>query len=100
MPEWKIEIRQQLENLRLAPAREAAIIEELSQHLDDCYADSLARGATPVEAARAALTELSDRQFLARELRRIEQQFPQDPIVLGHNRRNNMLADVLQRSEE
>src|SRR5262245_19775081 len=96
MPEWKKEIRQQLENLRLAPAREAAIIEELSQHLDDCYADSLARGATPVEAARAALTELSDRQFLARELRRIEQQFPQDPIVLGHNRRNNMLADVLQ----
>ncbi|MGH9934735.1 MAG: permease prefix domain 1-containing protein, partial [Blastocatellia bacterium] len=96
MPEWKQEIRRRLASLNLAPSREAAIIEELSQHLDDCYAESLARGATPEEASRAALAELSDRQLLARELRRVERQIAQEPIVLGTNQRSNMIADLWQ----
>ena len=35
MPDWKEAIRRQLSGLRLAPTREAEIVEELSQHLDD-----------------------------------------------------------------
>jgi hypothetical protein len=54
MPEWEQEIRGRLASLHLAPARETAIIEELSQHHDDCYAESLAGGATEDEAFRAA----------------------------------------------
>ncbi len=96
MPDWKQEIRQRLAHLRLSPVREAAIIEELSQHLDDCYADLLARGVPPAEASSATLGELNDRQFLARELRRIEQQFPFEPIVLGTDRRSNMLGHLWQ----
>jgi len=47
MPEWKEEIRQRLASLNLQPEREAEIVEELSQHLEDRYAERLARGATP-----------------------------------------------------
>lgn len=72
MPDWKPEIRQRLATLKLEPTREAAIIEELAQHLDDCYAELLAGGATEVEAQRAALAELSESELLARELRRVE----------------------------
>ena len=50
MPEWKEEIRRRLADSKLEPAREAEIIEELSQHLEDRYAESLAGGATPDEA--------------------------------------------------
>jgi hypothetical protein len=96
MPEWKQEIRRRLANLKLAPPREAAIVEELSQHLDDCYAESLAHGATEEEACRMALAELSDEQVLARGLRRVEQQSPIDPLVFGTNRRSNMIADLGQ----
>jgi hypothetical protein len=31
MPEWKPELRRRLQSLKLAPMREAAIIEELAQ---------------------------------------------------------------------
>jgi hypothetical protein len=59
MPDWKPEIRRRLANLQLLPTREAAIVEELAQHLDDCYAELLAGGATEDAAYRAALAELS-----------------------------------------
>jgi hypothetical protein len=37
MPEWKEEIRDLLAGLKLAPTREAEIVEELAQHLEDRY---------------------------------------------------------------
>src|SRR5688572_7593846 len=96
MPEWKQEIRRRLANLKLEPAREAAIIEELSQHLDDCYAELLAGGSPPAEAARLALAELSESETLQRELRRVECASLPEPITLGTNRRTNMIAGLLQ----
>jgi hypothetical protein len=99
MPEWKDEIKNRLANLNLEPAREAEIAEELSQHLDDYYAESVARGATVEEAHRAALAELSDQQLLARELRRVERQVAPESIMisaLGANERRNMLTDFGQ----
>jgi macrolide transport system ATP-binding/permease protein len=95
MPDWKQEIKTRLAGLQLEPAREAGIVEELTQHLDDHYADSLAGGATPEEAYRAALAELSESESLARELQRVERYAPQEPIVLGA-RRINMFADLWQ----
>ena len=65
MPDWKAEIRRRLQNLRLEPAREAAIVEELAQYLDDHYAELLADGATEAEAYRQTLTELSGSELLA-----------------------------------
>jgi hypothetical protein len=87
VPDWKPEIRRRLADLKLAPTREAAIIEELAQHLDDYYAELLAGGATQAEAERRTLAELSKNKLLERELRRLERQVPQEPIVLGTNRR-------------
>jgi putative ABC transport system permease protein len=59
MPEWSAEIRKRLESLRIDPAREASVVEELSQHLDDRYEELVAHGAAPDDARRAALEELA-----------------------------------------
>jgi putative ABC transport system permease protein len=96
VPNWKLEIRARLTKLRLEPTRAAAIVEELAQHLEDCYAELLAGGATEAEAERRALAELSESEILARELRRVERQFAPEPIVLGTNRRTNMLVNLWQ----
>jgi hypothetical protein len=42
-PQWKSEIRSRLADLQLEPPREAAIVEELAQYLDDHYVELLAR---------------------------------------------------------
>src|SRR5262249_4186933 len=96
MREWDEEISQLLAKLNLEPAREAAIVREISQHLDDCYQESLAVGATPAEAERRTLAELGASELLQRELRRVERQSPQELIVPGTNRRTNMIADLWQ----
>jgi putative ABC transport system permease protein len=96
MVEWRQEIRQRLTSLRLAPAREAAIVEELAQYLEDCYAEWLASGATEAEAYRRTLTELQGSELLAHELRRAERQIEPEPIALGTNRRANMIVGLWQ----
>src|SRR5262249_49494943 len=73
-----------------------AIIEELSQDLADCYAELLSSGATEDEAYRRTLAELNGGELLAQELWRMERQVPQEPIVLGTNRRTNMISDLWQ----
>src|SRR5262245_53129748 len=96
MPDWNPEIRRRLQNLRLTPAREAAIVEELAQYLDDHYAELLVGGATESEAHRQTLTELQGSELLAQELRRAERRVAPEPIVVGTNRRTNMIADLWQ----
>jgi hypothetical protein len=59
MPDWKPDLRARLARLSLAPSREAEIVEELTQHLDDRWHELIARGETPDEAARIARTEFS-----------------------------------------
>src|SRR5262245_53209053 len=96
MPDWRHEIRQRLAPLQLEPTREAAIVEELSQYLDDCYAESLVGGATEAEAYRQALLELSGIEMLQRELHRVERRTNPEPIALGTYRRANMITDLWQ----
>jgi putative ABC transport system permease protein len=96
MPDWKQEINERLAGLNLEPTREAAIVEELAQYLDDHYAELLAGAATEAEAERRTLAELSGSEMLERELRREERQVPQEFIVLGTNRRTEMIADLWQ----
>src|SRR5262245_5499911 len=95
-PQWKSEIRLLLAGSRLAPSREAAIVEELAQYLEDYYAELLAGGASEAEAYEQALAELSGSEFLARELRRMERQVTPEPIALGTIRRTGMIADLWQ----
>jgi hypothetical protein len=96
MREWDEEISQSLANLKLEPAREAAIVSEISQHLNDCYQEALLSGATPEEAERMTLEEFGAGETLQRELRRVDRPSPQEPIVFGTNRRINMIADFWQ----
>lgn len=95
MPDWKKEIRPQLARLRLEPTREAEIVEELSQHLADCYDELRAGGASVDEAYRAALAELSEHEMLQQELRRVERRTVQEPLVLRTGR-ENLMADFYQ----
>jgi ABC-type antimicrobial peptide transport system permease subunit len=93
MAEWKEEIRKCLAHLKLAPMREAEIVEELAQHLEDRYQELRISGAADEAAARAALAELSEGQWLAHELRRIERPVNDEPEALGA-RRASMIGDV------
>ncbi len=98
MPEWKEEIRRRLASLKLAPAREAEIVEELSQHVEDRYQELLAGGTTKAEARRVALQEITDSpaEDLARGLRRVEQEAIQEPIVPGGGVATNVLGSIWQ----
>jgi putative ABC transport system permease protein len=94
MADWKREVRDRLRDLRLDPAREAEIVEELAQHLDDLYEQSRGEGATEEEARRAALRELDEGGLLAHELRRVERPVKHERVVLGERRGANVLADI------
>jgi len=86
-----------LAGLKLEPTREIEIVDELSQHLDDRYAELIAGGVTDHEANRTLLAELSQSEVLGRELRRVELEITNAPAVLGAQRRN-MLGDLWQDS--
>jgi len=99
MPDWKEEIRKRLARVKLSPEREAEIVDELAQHLDDRYQQSLLGGATEKEAyqwARLELDKGDGGDVLAHELRRVERSVDQDPVVAGAQRRKNMADDVWQ----
>jgi putative ABC transport system permease protein len=95
MPDFKEEIRKQLAKLRLEPTRESEIVDELAQHLDDQYEQSLSRGASEEEAYQATLHGLAENDLLARELKRVERRVAQEPVALG-NERTNLLGDLRQ----
>ena len=92
MPEWKEEVRQRLSGLKLAPAHEAEIIEELAQHLDDVYARAIRNGATEAEARRTALLELDDDK-LRNEIQRSQKPY-HEQLVPGSGR-SNLISDLL-----
>jgi putative ABC transport system permease protein len=96
MPDWKQEISERLAGLNLAPVREAEIVEELAQHLDDRYRELVSSGASEDEARRLALEELRDEELLAIGVRRVEQKAPLEPIVPGGDGSHNFLASTWQ----
>lgn len=92
MPDWRPEIRRRLADARLAPAREAEVVEELAQHLEDRYQELLAGGATEAPAYDATLAEMRDHDLLVRELQRSAASLP----IIPGSRRTNILADLRQ----
>ena len=95
MPDWNEQIREQLADLKLAPAREAEIVEELAQHAEDRYRELRTGGVTEAEARRIALDETGGHELLAKELRTIERPAP-EPVVLGVGSRGHLLASLAQ----
>ncbi len=96
MPDWKEVVRRRLAGSGLAPPREAEIVEELSQHLEDRYEQSLRGGATEEGARHAALLELTESDLLAQELRRVERPERRETVTLGERRRANMFGGLWQ----
>src|SRR5215471_7982247 len=94
MPDWKPEILKQLAGAGVEPSREAEIVEELKQHLDDRYQELLASGRSEADAYQAVVEELSDNKILARELRRVERRRYREPSPLGSRERRNPLRDL------
>jgi len=92
MPDWKLEISRRLADVKLAPAREAEIVEELAQHLEDHYQELRAGGANEPEAYAATLAEMRDHELLVRELRRTA---VPPPLIPGTGR-TSMIADLGQ----
>src|SRR5581483_7245298 len=90
MPNWKAEIRKRLAPLNLSATKEADIVEELSQHLDQQYAELILSGADTTESLRAVLTSLDQNSFFTERLRWIEERVSSEPVVLGARRSNVM----------
>jgi ABC-type antimicrobial peptide transport system permease subunit len=73
MPDWTREIRQRLSSLGLSPTREAEIVEELSQHLDDRWRELMAGGASSDEATQLTLAEFTGANRLVRHMATLNQ---------------------------
>jgi putative ABC transport system permease protein len=86
MPEpskWTDDLRRRLAQLRLGPAREAEIIEELSQHLDDRYDELRAAGSSDADARGLVIAELDESGGLARRIQVLSQAHTTPPVVHG-----------------
>ena len=95
MPEWTAALTARLASLRLSPAREREIVDELSQHLDDRYDELRRAGRSHDDAMSLALDEIRDDGLLAREMRPLRQAAVPPPIVPGAPR-GRWLRDVGQ----
>ena len=71
MPEWRNYIRQNLHVHGLRPDREAEIVEDLAQQLEDAYREALAGGMAETDAAAVARQHVPDWDALNRELQRL-----------------------------
>jgi hypothetical protein len=99
IPDWKPELLARLRGLRLTATREAEIVEELSQHLDDRYERLLHEGSSPNEARQAVILELAEDELLASELRRVEKMAPKHSVLAGaplEGGRRNVGRDFLR----
>jgi putative ABC transport system permease protein len=95
MPDWTSHLRPRLAALRLTPAREAEIVEELSQHLQERYDELLAGGVSNPDALQMAIDELLEAETLATRLRPLRQANVTPAIVPGAPRRS-LGADLWQ----
>jgi putative ABC transport system permease protein len=95
MPDFTDDLRARLAPLGLSGAREAEIIEELSQHLEERYQELRSGGAGEEEARRLTLEELLDEDSLANHLRSLRQSHPYRPSTSGAPRRS-LAADTWQ----
>ena len=95
MPDWAEHVRQRLSPLRLSPSREAEVVEELSQHLDDRWRELIGGGASPDEATRLALADFRDGNVLAQYMAPLRQAHPPAPITPGVPS-GNLLSDLWQ----
>ncbi len=92
MPDWSKEIRAAIARLNMDPAREAELVEELSQHLTDRYNELLCNGDDDAEACRLLKAELNDGKLVA-ELSPLLSTSP-ETATPGLDRRERLFAGL------
>ena len=92
---WAGEIRARLSPLKLDAAREAEIVEELSQHLEEEYEALRRGGAADEDARRLAARELLGPEALAAYMKPLRQAHAPAPLQPGTPRRS-LLRDLAQ----
>jgi predicted permease len=80
-PRWASEVRRRLSGLRLSATREADIVQELSQHLDEHYRELIAGGRSPAEAERLTLAVFREGNRLAQYMAPLRQSHTPPPLV-------------------
>jgi len=83
MPDWAQHVRTRLSQLRLSPTREAEIVEELSQHLDDRWRELIAAGVSSDEATWLALADFRDGNVLAQYIEPLREAHPPASVTPG-----------------
>src|SRR5215472_9980409 len=68
MPDWKKYVRQNLHLRNFSPGREAEIVDDLAQQLEDAYRDGLSRGLSATDAEDLAREHIADWEALSRHL--------------------------------
>jgi putative ABC transport system permease protein len=72
MQDWKHYVKERVPRINLPAAREAEILEELAELLEDAYEDALKSGATEQEALAMAMSQLPDGAALAKRIEQAE----------------------------
>ena len=93
MPEWNLEIKTRLAGLNLRPEREAEIIEELSDHLQQRYEELQALGAYGDQALHQVMAEIEWRDFVP-ELQASEKTPPPDTAPEGAPDSGHFFGDL------
>lgn len=76
MPDWPKYVREHLSLPDYSPEREAGIIEELAEQLDEAYQEALQRGLAEQEALNAARSHICDWHELCHQILRTGVQRP------------------------
>src|SRR5690349_9609650 len=96
MPDFKVEIRARLSELQLSPVREAEIVEELSQHMEEEYERAISGGASDEVARQQVLEQLNASDLLGRQLKEVERRASQQPLAPGAESKTNLFSDLTQ----
>ncbi|MBV8114290.1 MAG: ABC transporter permease [Silvibacterium sp.] len=92
MPDWPKEIRAAIASLSLDPAREAEVVEELSQHLRDRYEEMLVSGISSDLASQTLLQELNDGTLISGLKATVRA--AQQPLAIGNDAGESRLAGI------
>src|SRR5689334_19035615 len=92
MHDWNKEIREALSQLSLRPLREAEIVEEFGQYLQDRYEDLVLQGYAEDEAVQKTLSEFRQSGMI-RDLRGLERTYL-EPLELGQEPRSSQTVGL------
>ncbi len=95
-PDFKTEVRRRIARLHLEPTREAAIVEEMAQHLEQRYEELTTQGLTASAARDAVLKELNENERLEKDLLQVERPVGFEPAIPASPSLRGILARLVR----